>query len=501
MKRLYLLALVLSVGTVSVHAQGLSTPSAVIPVVSAPAGTCPSAAIWEAPISSPGTLYYCSGSPGTWTLFEGSGGGIALPAGAVISAAIPQATAPTVTPHCTGTCATSYQYSINFWYGSSPQGFYSAPSVDTTVSNAATLDGTHYNTISTTCPAGATFWTASRDVGGVTQGAVGGANLCNASLVDNGLVSSNTGPNTSIGFSYPGLFVNTLMVGDLGDVQQGDMAVGTSDLVCTPDGGGGGSSDGAVVGFQYCGTTVNRNYTMGLEFTATDHSAGTDNIQTLSLYTATTDGNLPGMAGIFSQVLNLDSVNTMTTGLAVAFQGEVDGLISNAMVFLANPSGGTSGTYTNYYDFYAAQFGGVATNGYGYYSNIAAGAGQWAEYHAGTAASYFGGPVIEYPFVSGTPTITKGTNTTSAACASGYTCSNVRGELTIVGGTATTGTIATISFSTTLGAAPGLCIVTQNGGATNFGIGHGTPGTSSFTITSAVSVASSTLTVDYFCQP
>lgn len=100
-----------------------------------------------------------------------------------------------------------------------------------------------------------------------------------------------------------------------------------------------------------------------------------------------------------------------------------------------------------------------------------------------------------------TPTYTAGTNVTSVACATGYTCTNQRGELTIVGGTATTGTIATINWSATQATAFGNCIVTQNGGTAFFGIGHGQPSTASMTITAGVSVASSTVTVDYLCQP
>jgi hypothetical protein len=102
---------------------------------------------------------------------------------------------------------------------------------------------------------------------------------------------------------------------------------------------------------------------------------------------------------------------------------------------------------------------------------------------------------------NGTPTFTAGTNVTSVACASGYTCTNTRGELTIAGGTATTGTIATVNFSAALSAAPGLCRVTQNGGLTFFGIGEGQPTTTAFAITAGNSVASSTVTVDYQCTP
>jgi hypothetical protein len=105
------------------------------------------------------------------------------------------------------------------------------------------------------------------------------------------------------------------------------------------------------------------------------------------------------------------------------------------------------------------------------------------------------------PTPSGTATFTAGTNVTSVVCATSYTCTNTRGELTIVGGTATTGTIATVNFSATLSAAPGLCLVTQEGGASVFGVGHGVPSTTSFTITSSVSVAASTVTIDYQCLP
>jgi hypothetical protein len=100
---------------------------------------------------------------------------------------------------------------------------------------------------------------------------------------------------------------------------------------------------------------------------------------------------------------------------------------------------------------------------------------------------------------AGTPTFTAGTNVTSVSCSGSGSCTNTRGELTIVGGTATTGTIATVNFSTTLPAAPGLCMVSQEGGTSHYGIAHGTPSTSSFTITSAVSVSGVTLTVDYVC--
>jgi hypothetical protein len=106
------------------------------------------------------------------------------------------------------------------------------------------------------------------------------------------------------------------------------------------------------------------------------------------------------------------------------------------------------------------------------------------------------GPALAIP--QGTATFAVGTSVTSVVCASGFLCNNTRGTLTIVGGSATTGTIATVSFSATLGVAP-ACYAWQNGGAVNYGIGNGAPSATAFTVTAAVSVASATLNVNYEC--
>jgi hypothetical protein len=119
----------------------------------------------------------------------------------------------------------------------------------------------------------------------------------------------------------------------------------------------------------------------------------------------------------------------------------------------------------------------------------------------GLLASAAGPCAIAINLATGTPTYTGGTGVTSVGCATSYTCTNQRGELTIVGGTATTGTIATVNFSATLSSAPGLCWANQDGGTTLFGISNGVPSTSGFTIGAAVSVLGQTVTVDYGCQP
>ena len=107
-------------------------------------------------------------------------------------------------------------------------------------------------------------------------------------------------------------------------------------------------------------------------------------------------------------------------------------------------------------------------------------------------------PSLSIP--TGTATFAVGSNVTSVGCASGYSCNNTRGTLTIVGGTATTGTIATVSFSATLSAAPS-CAVTQNGGAAMFSVGNSAPSTAAFNITADISVAAATFNVNYVCQP
>lgn len=104
------------------------------------------------------------------------------------------------------------------------------------------------------------------------------------------------------------------------------------------------------------------------------------------------------------------------------------------------------------------------------------------------------------PIPAGTATFTIGTNVTSVVCATGFNCTNARGTITIVGGTATTGTIATVNFSATLGAAP-MCFASINGGAANYDIGNSAPTTAGFNITAGATVVSATLNVNYICQP
>jgi hypothetical protein len=191
---------------------------------------------------------------------------------------------------------------------------------------------------------------------------------------------------------------------------------------------------------------------------------------------------------------------------------QLAGTLSTSQV----PTGGSATAFLNGAGTYTAPAGAVpsvfgrtgpvvaSTNDYNF-NQLAGTLGAGQVPTGGSAATFLNGAgayvALTIPTPTGTPTYTAGTNVTSVACAASYTCTNQRGELTIVGGTATTGTIATVNFSATLSSAPGLCMVTQTGGATLFGIGHGVPSTTSFTITAGISVATATVTVDYNCLP
>lgn len=101
--------------------------------------------------------------------------------------------------------------------------------------------------------------------------------------------------------------------------------------------------------------------------------------------------------------------------------------------------------------------------------------------------------------VAGTAvTPTAGSGVTSVTCASAA-CTNLRGTYTIVGGTATTGTVASLAWTATPTAY--VCTATMNGGATSFGIGNSVATTTGMNITAAVSVVSATFSVNYSCQP
>lgn len=101
-------------------------------------------------------------------------------------------------------------------------------------------------------------------------------------------------------------------------------------------------------------------------------------------------------------------------------------------------------------------------------------------------------------------TATPSTGVTSVTCATAA-CTSQRGTYSVVGGTATTGSLATISWTATTTAQ--VCLVSQNGnGATGTSavfvdLGHTVATTTGFTLNSAISVLGLTVTFDYICTP
>jgi hypothetical protein len=102
-----------------------------------------------------------------------------------------------------------------------------------------------------------------------------------------------------------------------------------------------------------------------------------------------------------------------------------------------------------------------------------------------------------YASNTGAATLTGGTGVTSVTCIASH-CNTMSGEITVVGGTATTGTIATISFASSTTSNP-VCIVQQNGSSTWYGIGA-TYSSSAITITSANTVVGATININYHCD-
>ena len=113
-----------------------------------------------------------------------------------------------------------------------------------------------------------------------------------------------------------------------------------------------------------------------------------------------------------------------------------------------------------------------------------------SEYVAGTSnALHFAG--------QDTPTVAAGSAISTTPTITG---SDFVGTVAVPSSAVTTGTIATVTFAHAYNAAPN-CSVQQNGGTVPIGVGHGTPGTGSFTITAAIANASATVyTFDFVCS-
>ena len=96
-------------------------------------------------------------------------------------------------------------------------------------------------------------------------------------------------------------------------------------------------------------------------------------------------------------------------------------------------------------------------------------------------------------------TATPATNVTSVTCTTSGGCTSNRGTFTVVGGTFTTGTFATLSWAT-LTTRPAVCIVMQNGGTVFYGLSMNTPSVSGMNFATATSLSGVTLSLSYSCR-
>lgn len=200
------------------------------------------------------------------------------------------------------------------------------------------------------------------------------------------------------------------------------------------------------------------------------------------------------------------STATFTPNLAASNNHNVTLVHASCPCTLANPTNivtGQSGviavnqsaTGSDLINTYGTDY--IFVNGSSPILSTAASARDLLSYYVADSTHIIIAPLISTTFTSSV-TATPGTNVTSVTCASAA-CNNLRGTYTIVGGTATTGTIATLAWTATPTAY--VCTATMNGGATSFGIGNSVATTTGMNITAAVSVVSATFTVNYACQP
>lgn len=209
-------------------------------------------------------------------------------------------------------------------------------------------------------------------------------------------------------------------------------------------------------------------------------------------------------------------------GPGSAMNGDATSTPSTLMQVTATNSGSTSGIPSGYscaiqhvldsgttYDAVANCKGNsISGRLFTYFS---AGHALGSESYTQVSSLTSGGQYIAVGAVMGTnifaptaATATPGTGVTSITCATA-TCTSTRGTYTLVGGTATTGSLATIAWTAT--ATAQACLVSQNGNGATGGsavfvdLGHTVATTTGFTLTSAISVLGLNIVFDYICTP
>lgn len=102
-----------------------------------------------------------------------------------------------------------------------------------------------------------------------------------------------------------------------------------------------------------------------------------------------------------------------------------------------------------------------------------------------------------FPVINAITSATGGTNTGTVTCTTAA-CTNISGTYSVVGSTFTTGTFLTLVWPTTTTAY--RCWTAQNGGIATYGIGHAVATATGMVITSGITPAGVTVTIDYGCS-
>jgi hypothetical protein len=175
--------------------------------------------------------------------------------------------------------------------------------------------------------------------------------------------------------------------------------------------------------------------------------------------------------GIDAQSVVVDgTVQSGVTNTAAAYSANPQVVntaftLSSLIGYVAQSQGSFgSATVTNNFGFLAASTISGAANNYGFYANLASGAGKYNFYAAGTAANWFSGDVLVFGAGGlGYTTGSGGTQTQTTGRTNGVTLNKTNGAITLV---SAAGTTAWQSFTVTNStvAATDTVIVSQKSG-------------------------------------
>lgn len=190
-----------------------------------------------------------------------------------------------------------------------------------------------------------------------------------------------------------------------------------------------------------------------------------------------------------SEVTTPASASTFTE--LTAFKSQPAATGANSTITLLQgfaalgPALGAGASITTQYGFAASSSLTAATNNYGFYSNLASGAGRWNFYAAGTAQNAFAGDVLVIGASAGLGygTGAGGTVTQATSRTTGVNLNKPTGAITLVSAAGST-TAASFTVTNTVVTATDTVVVSQKSGADKYIIAVTNVANGSFQITS-----------------